>query len=202
MIVAGVVIVAGILGLFLLQASNPLPQTGATDLPDAPTAAVVEPAPPPVAAPVAPVEPITEEAVAAVPEETPAPVVPDEPASPNALVAPAPRPTPRPPPVTGPVELSLRHRPVAEGQAGASELVSVRIDAPVDTVVTLTWGPEGGPYSSLPLRGKSGGRWEEWLSLPSNASAVEYWIVAEHPAATSPGRSGSESSPHRIRLKQ
>ncbi len=203
MVLAGVVIVAGILGLFLLQASNELPETAAMDLPEPPTAAAVKPAPPPVAPPepVEPVEPVTEEAIAAVPDETPGVAVPAEPPTSDEVLTPTPAPTPRPPPVTGPVELSLRHRPLAEGEAGASELVSVRIDAPADTRVTLTWGPEGGPYSSMPLRGKSGGRWEEWLSLPANASAVEYWIVAEHPAAKSPGRSGSESSPHRISLK-
>ena len=108
----------------------------------------------------------------------------------------------RPPdPITGPIDLSMRHRPVASGDAGASALISVKVDGPDDTQVTLTWGPEGGPFSEMTLRGKSGGRWEEWLPLPSDVSVVAYWIVAEHPAAPSPARSGSRSSPHRITLK-
>jgi hypothetical protein len=102
---------------------------------------------------------------------------------------------------SGPVTLSMRHRPVASGGPGASELVSVRMDDAAGAVVVLHFGPPGGPFDQRALGAKSGGRWEGWLPLPTVGGALEYWVTAEHPRASLPASSGSRSAPHRVSIQ-
>ena len=103
----------------------------------------------------------------------------------------------------GPVTLDLSHRAIVSGASGASDLVSVRIQgAPRDTVVTLHFGPAGGPFRTSKLRGKSGGRWEGWLSFDAaSGEQIVYWIVATHPAADGPASAGSSSRPFVVQVK-
>lgn len=119
-------------------------------------------------------------------------------------VAPPPRATPRPssPEPSGPFELTVTHRAVRNGAAGASTLVSVKVNGPRSTSVTLRSGPAGGPYASSALKSRGGGRWEGWLQFTGGpGDTLEYWIEADHPQATNTGRSGSRSEPHRVPLK-
>jgi serine/threonine protein kinase len=119
------------------------------------------------------------------------------------------RSTPRPTPTparsdlpAGSVSLSVSHRPLTSGASGASDLVSVRIDGPSDTTVTLHSGPAGGPYKTSSLKGKSGGRWEGWLTFSVSAGErLEYWITASHPGADGPAGAGSRSSPFVVEVQ-
>ena len=125
--------------------------------------------------------------------------------APSRVEEPPPRRSAAPDPVDvpdGPVVLRLKHRPLKKGQAGSSDLVSVRVDGPKGVTVSLHHGPMGGPHSELRLRAKSGGRFEEWLNFPSTpGSTLEYWVVAEHPSAERPSLSGSRVNPHRLVLE-
>jgi len=118
-------------------------------------------------------------------------------------VAPARTPTPAPSSLpAGSVDLEITHRAIAAGDAGASDLVSVRLSGPPDSRVVLFSGPPGGPYGQSALRGKSGGRWEGWITFAgSSGGRFEYWIVASHPAADRDVTSGSRSSPHVVELR-
>jgi len=138
----------------------------------------------------------------ATPEAVAAAVLPPEPSvAPPTPPAPRPAPVVAPPEDAGPVTLSLKHRPVAAGSAGASELVSVRVDGPPDTEVVLHFGPPGGPHEQRALGAKSGGRWEGWLPLPAAGVGLEYWIVARHPRASSVAGSGSSGAPHTVQVR-
>lgn len=196
-VVALVGITLGILGLLGLQFTGDhvpsRPDTQELSRVDTP-APVPAPEREPTAAPELP----TEQAE----ELTPAP---ERAELPVAVREPTPRRTITPTPVempAGPVTLGVKHRPLKKGQAGSSDLLSVRIDGPDGTTVTLHHGPTGGPYQQLPLRAKSGGRFEEWLNFPSTPGlTLEYWVVATHPAAAASASSGSRSNPHRLALE-
>ena len=102
----------------------------------------------------------------------------------------------------GSVTLAIDHRPIAAGDAGASDLLSVRLDGPPDSAVVLFSGPAGGPYSQSALRGKPGGRWEGWITFAGTPGGrFEYWVVAEHSAAERSASSGSRSAPHVVELR-
>lgn len=103
----------------------------------------------------------------------------------------------------GPVSLSLKHSPLRSARAGASELITVRLEGPRSSKVVVHHGLPGGSHKRMTLRAKSGGRWEGWLDLRGLESGGEYsyWVVATHPRAASSATSGSRSSPHRIRLQ-
>ena len=118
--------------------------------------------------------------------------------------SPPPTPRPAPPEVepSGPFTLTVSHRAVRRGAAGASTLVSAKVNGPRSTAVVLRSGPEDGPYSSTTLKARGGGRWEGWLQFGgAPGDTIEYWIEADHPRADNTGRSGSRSDPHRIPLK-
>ncbi len=114
---------------------------------------------------------------------------------------------PEPPPSSdlppGSVTLAVEHRPVAAGDAGATDLVQVKIPgAPADTRVTLHSGPAGGPFQQRAMRSRGSGRWEAWLNFDvPGGTAMEYWIVASHPAADADSASGSRSAPHVVEVR-
>ena len=145
-----------------------------------------------------PAEPITQRGTRAAPADwQPAPTV-AEPVTRRAEPEPVIRDEP-----SGSVSLEVSHRPITSGASGASDLVSVRIPgAPTSTSVTLHSGPAGGPFRTAKLRGKSGGRWEGWLSFDAaSGEQMEYWIVATHPAADGPASAGSSSRPFVVQVK-
>ncbi len=120
----------------------------------------------------------------------------------------APAATPRPPHSApdpeprGPFTFTVDHRPVRAGAAGASTLVSVKLNGPRSSTVVLHSGPAGGPYSTTTLKPRGGGRWEGWLQFAGEpGDTLEYWIEATHPQADAPGRAGSRSDPYKIPLK-
>jgi hypothetical protein len=103
----------------------------------------------------------------------------------------------------GPVSLSISHSPVRSARIGSSELVTVRMDAPRSAKVVLHSGPSGGPYRRTRLKAKSGGRWEGWIDFRGTSVGEDfhYWLVATHPRASAPARSGSSSAPHRVSIQ-
>jgi hypothetical protein len=110
-------------------------------------------------------------------------------------------PRPDPPAAGDAADLAVHHRAITRGDAGASELVSVRVDGGAGASVTLHHGPRGGPYAEAALRPKSGGRFEGWLPLDGPAGgSVEYWITAEG-AGGRVAAAGSRGSPFRVELR-
>jgi hypothetical protein len=102
----------------------------------------------------------------------------------------------------GSVTLTLTHRPVTVGDAGASDLVLARLEGPRDTRVVLHSGPAGGPYRQTTMRARGSGRWESWLEFEVPAgSRIEYWISASHPAADVEAGAGSRSSPFVVEIR-
>jgi len=223
LVVALVVIILGLLGVLALNmdalTGGPAPEVAGLDAGDAPVPEATPPAPetPPSSAGGAPAEldpePENEAGTAAggagaglddgdpggeITDAAPPEAEPSTPAA--ARPAPVARP-PKPKAPTGPVTLSIRHRPLKRGEAGSSDLVSVRLDVPGATVL-VHHGPPGGPYRELPLREKSGGRYEEWLNFPDQkGSTLTYWITATHPAAPRSASSGSAGAPHTLALE-
>jgi len=122
-------------------------------------------------------------------------------AAPESPPAPASRRTP-PARDTGTAdELAISHRPRRKGDSGASDLISVRVTGPVDTVVEVLSGPAGGPFSRTRLERRGTGRWEGWLAFDVPSGGVlEYWVVASYEDAA-PAYSGSESNPHRVEVR-
>jgi len=131
---------------------------------------------------------------------------------PRATATPEPKPQYLPPPKsqrevviersTGPVSLSVSHRPARSGRPGASDLVSVKVTGAADGSVTLHYGRQGGPYQSKPLKNKGRGRFEGWLPFEVAAGEnLAYWIQAAHPRAGSDAWSGSRSNPHLVPVK-
>ena len=199
-LIAAGALVFGALALVLLVPGDeePAPEPTVEAAAASPDDAFAVPAPEPP-----PDDPDTPDPSPETPPE-PSPATTRSPTPPPSTVAESPRPpaierpAPTPTPPTGPVTLAVRHRPVASGAAGASELVSVRVDGPADTEVVLHFGPPGGPHQSRALGAKSGGRWEGWLPLPADGSGLEYWVSARHPAAPSAAGSGSAGAPHKV----
>jgi hypothetical protein len=102
-----------------------------------------------------------------------------------------------------PVSLSITHSPLVSARMGSSELITVRLSAPRSTKVVLHSGPAGGPIKRTRLKAKSGGRWEGWIDFrgTSVGDSFSYWLVATHPRASAPARSGSRSAPHRVAIQ-
>ena len=136
-------------------------------------------------------------------DETEIEIVPEPSAEREEALTPSPR-AQRAAPVRdtgGADDLAISHRPKSKGDAGVSDLISVRVVGPADTVVEVFSGPAGGPFVKTALKRRGSGRWEGWLGFDVPSGGVlEYWVVASHPQGV-PAYSGSEQSPHRVEVR-
>ena len=96
--------------------------------------------------------------------------------------------------------LSAEHVPVRRATMGTSKTVTVSVDGPPDTRVTMYWGPKGGPHKTTALTAQGSGVWKGTLTIDASVAAgLEYWIVVKH-AATTPRvvALGRQSAPHSV----
>ena len=98
------------------------------------------------------------------------------------------------------VRLSAEHVPVRRATMGTSKTVTVTVDGPVDTRVTMYWGPAGGPHKTTALEAQGSGVWKGTLTIDAEvASGLEYWIVVKHASATPRVVAlGRQSAPHKV----
>ncbi len=96
--------------------------------------------------------------------------------------------------------LSAEHVPVRRATMGTSKTVTVTVDGPPDTKVTMYWGPHGGPHKTSPLAAQGSGVWKGTLTIDATvAGGLEYWIVVKHPNATPRVVAlGRQSAPHQV----
>jgi len=96
--------------------------------------------------------------------------------------------------------LSAEHVPVRRATMGTSKTVTVTVDGPEDSKVTMYWGPHGGPHKTSVLAAQGSGVWKGTLTIDATVSGgLEYWIVVKHPNATPRVVAlGRQSAPHQV----
>ena len=98
------------------------------------------------------------------------------------------------------LRLSAEHVPVTRATMGTSKTVTVTVDGPADTTVTMNSGPLGGPYKTSTLRGQGSGVWKGTLTIDAEVAAgLEYWIIVKN-SSTTPRvvTLGRQSAPNRV----
>ena len=98
------------------------------------------------------------------------------------------------------LRLDAEHVPVRRATMGTSKTVTVTVDGPADTRVTLSYGPQGGPYKTTTLAPQGNGVWKGTLPIDADAAGgLEYWIMVKHPDTTPRVKAlGRQSAPHKV----
>jgi serine/threonine protein kinase len=125
---------------------------------------------------------------------------PDPTPAPEPLQRPRPEPTPAPEPLQRPrpdptpdrgtkepVEprLAAEHVPITRAAVGTTKSVVVTVEGPSGTVVTLYYGPPGGPHTATRLDAQGGSVYKGSISVgEALGGGFEYWVVVKNRTTT------------------